>query len=231
LRYITTNDAPPTGLPGIADHSWHDRALCSGMDPAHAEELFFPRPRDLCAITEAKQICNRCPVRQACFNAAMDTESKEGIWAGLTEDERKEWHEKVANRLDYARIRAVFHGRDVHLSSAERSAVARHAYTCGWRPERLAALLRVDYTWARDLLLAARHAVADRDRYWTHKCDDDCAKPCNQAETTGTEEDADADRDDGTKKKGKGKKNSAQPPPPKRMIHTKKLLDELEEAA
>lgn len=220
MHYITTNDAPPTGLRGIADHSWHDRALCSGMDPAEAEELFFPRPRDLCAIKEAKQICNRCPVRQACFNAALDTESKEGIWAGLTEDERTPWHEKVAHRIDYARIRAVLHGRDVHLSKDERATVARHAYTCGWRPERLAALLRVDYSWARDLLRTARHEVADRDRYFTEhpdtkKSTDTTNGDPAKKKTTQTE----TDEDEETR------------PPLHHQQHTQKLLDELEEAA
>ncbi|QPP05136.1 WhiB family transcriptional regulator [Streptomyces bathyalis] len=215
MRYITTNEARPTGLRGIADHSWHDRALCSGMDPAEADELFFPRPRDICAIKEAKHICSRCPVRRACFNAALDTESKEGIWAGLTEDERRPWHEKIAHRLDYARVRAVFHGRDIHLSSAERSAVARHAYTCGWRPERLAALLRVDYSWARDLLLAARHEVANRDRYFTEHPD---TKKGSGA-TSGPAKKTKTDEDEETQ------------PPLHHQEHTQELLDALDEAA
>ncbi|OEV03750.1 hypothetical protein AN219_37890 [Streptomyces nanshensis] len=222
MRYITTHDAPPTGLRGIADHSWHERALCRGLDPAYADELFFPRPRDICAITEAKQICARCPVRQTCFNAALDTDTRHGIWGGLTEDERKPWHQKIAHRLDYARVRAVFHGRDLHLSSAERSAVVRHAYARGWRAERLAALLRVDYSWARDLLLAARHEIADRTRHWA------LFDQNNEEETAETEEKDAATENNDRAKKGTGK---GLQPPPRHEPHTQDIRDDLNDVA
>lgn len=175
MRYITTHDAPATGLRGIADHSWHSRGLCYGMDPADADELFFPRPRDIEAIAEAKQICGRCPVRHICLDAALDAETKDGIWGGVTEAERKPWHDKIDKRLEYARVHAVFRGRDVHLSTAERAAVARHAFTRGWSAERLSQLLRVEYDWARDLLRQAHNEIADRDRYWDAPGQDETA--------------------------------------------------------
>ncbi|MGW1194470.1 WhiB family transcriptional regulator [Streptomyces sp. NPDC002536] len=166
MRYITTDDAPPTPLRGIADHSWHVHGLCHGMTPEDADELFFPKPRDHQAIAEAKSICSRCPVKRDCFNHALDNTIKDGIWGGLTEAERRPWHAKINKRLDYARVRAAFQGRDVHLSDAEREAVTRHAYVRGWSPERLAYTLQLDLDWARDLMRNAAHAVADRDRYW-----------------------------------------------------------------
>ncbi|MFI0743291.1 WhiB family transcriptional regulator [Streptomyces sp. NPDC021100] len=166
MRYITTDDAPPTPLRGIADHSWHVRGLCHGMTPEDADEIFFPKPRDHQAIAEAKSLCGRCPVKRECFTHALDNAIKDGIWGGLTEAERRPWHAKVNARLDYARVRAAFAGRDVHLSDAERAAVTRHAYVRGWTPERLAHTLQLDLDYARDLMREAAHAVADRDRYW-----------------------------------------------------------------
>ncbi|MFJ9034530.1 WhiB family transcriptional regulator [Streptomyces sp. NPDC102274] len=166
MHTITTNNTPPTTLRGIADHSWHKRGLCHGMPATDADELFFPKPRDHQAIAEAKQICGRCPVRRDCFNHALDNTIKDGIWGGLTEAERRPWHAKINKRLDYARVRAAFQGRDVHLSEPEREAVTRHAYARGWSPERLAYTLQVGLEHARDLLRNADHDVADRDRYW-----------------------------------------------------------------
>ncbi|MGW6457688.1 WhiB family transcriptional regulator [Streptomyces sp. NPDC055078] len=166
MRYITTIDAARPALRGIADHSWHARALCHGMAPREADRLFFPRPRDHKAIAAAKSLCGQCPVKRDCFNHALGNGTKEGIWGGLTEAERRAWQAKISERLDYARVRAAFLGRDVHLSAAEREAVTRHAHVRGWSPERLAYTLRLDLDYARDLMREAAHAVEDRDRYW-----------------------------------------------------------------
>ncbi|WP_435124501.1 WhiB family transcriptional regulator [Actinacidiphila sp. bgisy144] len=166
MRHITTNSTSTPALRGIADHSWHARAACRGLDPTTAERLFFPAPRARGDIAQAKRICATCPVKQACFDYALDTESRRGMWGGLTETERRPWHAKVAKRLDYNRVKAAFQGRDIHLSPAERDAVTRHAYTRGWTAERLAYALRLDLLWARDLMRNAAHDVADRDRYW-----------------------------------------------------------------
>jgi WhiB family redox-sensing transcriptional regulator len=65
---------------------WRARAACHQFDSA----LFFPdrpayRRNDVAA---AKAICCRCPVREACLEAAMDGGEKVGIWGGLTPIER-----------------------------------------------------------------------------------------------------------------------------------------------
>lgn len=165
MRTITTNDAPATALRGIADTSWHHRARCHGLPHQEADRLFFPKPRDRKAIAEARAMCARCPVKKACFDYALDNGLRQGTWGGLTEVERRPWHAKVAERLDYSRVRAAFAGRDIHLSDAERATLARHAYVRGWSPERLAHILRIDPEWAQDLLRNAAHDIADRDRY------------------------------------------------------------------
>ncbi|WP_411574880.1 WhiB family transcriptional regulator [Streptomyces fradiae] len=164
MRHITTHDAPATGLRGIADTSWHTRGACHGMDVEDADAIFFPLPRDHEAIAEAKELCGWCPVRSVCLNYALENVLKEGIWGGLTEAERRPWHDGLPQRLDYRRVIAFFQGRDVHLTEAERQVVVDHAYVRGWRPARLAAGLQISPKHARDLLRQAANKVLDRDR-------------------------------------------------------------------
>jgi WhiB family transcriptional regulator, redox-sensing transcriptional regulator len=218
LRYITTVDATRPALRGIADHSWHARSACRDLPPAEADRLFFPLPRAHKAIAEAKSLCGGCPVKKECFNAALEQGSKEGIWGGLTEKERRPWRAKISKRLDYERVRSAFLGRDVHLSDAEREAVTRHAYVRGWSPERLAHTLRLDLDYARDLMREAAHAVADRDRYWGQY---------------GTAEDRD---EDGTSPEDSGNEGEADTEPEgfspvARHIHTQSLITALGKAA
>ncbi|MCM2579720.1 WhiB family transcriptional regulator [Streptomyces meridianus] len=164
MRNITTDDAPTTGLRGIGDISWHTRGVCHGMDPEDADATFFPLPRDHEAIADAKELCAVCPVRRDCLNYALENVLKEGIWGGLTEAERRPWHDGLPQRLDYSRVIAFFNGRDVHLTETERQVVIDHAYVRGWRPDRLAGALQVSHKHARDLLRQAANKVFDRDR-------------------------------------------------------------------
>ncbi|MFF9016631.1 WhiB family transcriptional regulator [Streptomyces sp. NPDC014870] len=164
MRHITSHDAPATSLRGIADTSWHSRGACHGMDVEDADAVFFPLPRDHEAIAEAKELCGWCPVRSDCLNYALENVLKEGIWGGLTEAERRPWHDGLPQRLDYRRVTAFFQGRDVHLTEAERQVVIDHAYVRGWRPARLAAGLQISHKHARDLLRQAANKVLDRDR-------------------------------------------------------------------
>jgi len=164
LRHITTQEAPATGLRGIGDTSWHTRGACHGMDPEDADAVFFPLPRDHEAIAEAKELCGWCPVRRDCLNYALENALKEGIWGGLTQAERRPWHNGLPQRLDYRRVIAFFNGRDVHLTEAERQLVIDHAYVRGWRPDRLAGALRISHKHARDLLRQAANKIFDRDR-------------------------------------------------------------------
>lgn len=164
MRHITTPHTPPSGLRSIGDTSWHTRGACHGIDLEDADAVFFPLPRDHEAIAEAKEFCGWCPVRRDCLNYALENDLKEGIWGGLTEAERRSWHDGLPARLDYGRVTAFFHGRDVHLTRAERQVVIDHAYVRGWRPERLAPALQISRKHARDLLREAANKVFDRDR-------------------------------------------------------------------
>jgi WhiB family redox-sensing transcriptional regulator len=62
---------------------WRLEAACIGEDI----DLFFP-------ITDndagpAKAICATCPVREACLEWAMASRQEDGVWGGLTGDERR----------------------------------------------------------------------------------------------------------------------------------------------
>ncbi|WP_030807277.1 WhiB family transcriptional regulator [Streptomyces sp. NRRL S-337] len=67
---------------------WRHRAVCREEDP----ELFFPIGNTgpaLLQIQEAKTVCCRCPVMAQCLQWALETRQNDGVWGGLSEDERR----------------------------------------------------------------------------------------------------------------------------------------------
>ncbi|GHF42446.1 hypothetical protein GCM10010218_24490 [Streptomyces mashuensis] len=60
-----------------------DGALCRGPDA----DLFFEE--SAAAIAHAKEICNRCPVIDACLRQALDNRERYGVFGGLTANERE----------------------------------------------------------------------------------------------------------------------------------------------
>ncbi|MBW3576631.1 MAG: WhiB family transcriptional regulator [Actinobacteria bacterium] len=76
------------GSYGALTTAWLDRAACRHEDP----ELFFPAGTSGTAgsqVAAAKQVCARCPVRTPCLRFALSNGETDGIWGGLTEDERR----------------------------------------------------------------------------------------------------------------------------------------------
>ena len=68
--------------------TWRDRAACLNEDP----ELFFPIGNTgpaLRQIENAKLVCRRCEVTETCLNWAMESRQDEGVWGGLSADERR----------------------------------------------------------------------------------------------------------------------------------------------
>jgi len=68
--------------------TWRDRAACLGVDP----ELFFPIGNTgpaLIQIEDAKAVCRRCEVIDDCLSWAMDSRQEDGVWGGLSADERR----------------------------------------------------------------------------------------------------------------------------------------------
>lgn len=68
---------------------WRQQAACRDADP----ETFFPNGTTgpaLAQIAAAQAICQTCPVTAECLDWAIETGQDNGIWGGLTEDERRE---------------------------------------------------------------------------------------------------------------------------------------------
>ncbi|MGW2302647.1 WhiB family transcriptional regulator [Streptomyces sp. NPDC001809] len=78
--------------------NWRASAACQNVDP----DLFFPVGAGgpaLVQAEEAKVICRRCPVQEACLNWAMDDSRQvTGVWGGLDENERRALKRRLRNR-------------------------------------------------------------------------------------------------------------------------------------
>lgn len=78
--------------------SWRERAACRDLDTA----VFFPDADDDPAPAQA--VCATCPVREPCLEFALVTRQEDGIWGGLTENERRRVRRR---RQEAARRRAA----------------------------------------------------------------------------------------------------------------------------
>ncbi|GGT45224.1 WhiB family transcriptional regulator [Streptomyces chromofuscus] len=58
---------------------------------------------------QAKALCACCPVREACADHAIDNDFRDGIWGGLTVDERDERARQAGHR------RRITHTSPLHL--------------------------------------------------------------------------------------------------------------------
>lgn len=71
------------------------RAACRGTDP----ELFFPLASTgpgAIQADEAKQVCAACPVRVTCLGWAIEHLVADGVWGGLTGNERQQLRQNQA---------------------------------------------------------------------------------------------------------------------------------------
>ena len=74
---------------------WRHNAVCREEDP----ELFFPIGNTgpaLLQIEEAKAVCRRCPVMEACLQWALESGQDDGVWGGLSENERRAMKRRAA---------------------------------------------------------------------------------------------------------------------------------------
>jgi hypothetical protein len=67
---------------GGEPESWRDAALCAQTDP----NVFFPDKGR--TNSNAKKLCMRCPVREACLAHALHNGEHYGIWGGKSARER-----------------------------------------------------------------------------------------------------------------------------------------------
>ncbi len=69
--------------------SWQEEAACGGLDV----QLFFgadeeQEPEREFREVQAKAVCESCPVRRECLDYALENSLRNGIWGGLSEQER-----------------------------------------------------------------------------------------------------------------------------------------------
>jgi WhiB family redox-sensing transcriptional regulator len=148
----------------LGDQTWQNQAACRPTEHHPVDpELFFPDPEEMDKIRAAKALCNQCPVRRTCLEAALENTDTHGIRGGLTEEERAPMHTRLPHRLDYSRVNAAVAGRDIHLTPAERQAVVHAAYRHGLSASRLAWILKIDEETAQKRYRETRRALRHQD--------------------------------------------------------------------
>lgn len=70
------------------EDDWREQAACRGLN----SDLFFPIGTSGPALAQterAKEICRTCPVVAQCLEAALEHGEDDGIWGGMTPEERR----------------------------------------------------------------------------------------------------------------------------------------------
>lgn len=68
--------------------AWDTQAACRNTDP----EVFFPVGS--ASPKPAQRICRTCPVAADCLNHALQHGHDDGIWGGLTSEQRRRIHQR-----------------------------------------------------------------------------------------------------------------------------------------
>lgn len=72
------------GLPG-----WFAQASCTGKVSTVADDVWFPEGPDAAAmIQRARAVCQGCAVRSPCLDLALAEGHVDGVWGGLSANER-----------------------------------------------------------------------------------------------------------------------------------------------
>ena len=88
---------------------WQQRALCAQTDP----EAFFPEQGG--STAEAKAVCARCPFTAECLEHVLARDERFGVWAGMSEAERRK-------PLQAARVERAAARRAADQAAATRAA-------------------------------------------------------------------------------------------------------------
>lgn len=78
--------------------SWRQHAACADESP----ELFFPigvTGPALLQAAQAQEVCHGCPVMDRCGQWALDNNIEDGVWGGLTEDDRNYLRRRNSRQL------------------------------------------------------------------------------------------------------------------------------------
>lgn len=87
------------GLRSRDEQAWATGAACRGLDP----RIFYPETRAhdrAAALGRAKAVCFGCRVWRECLNYALDHDIDEGVWGGLSAEERAAAPRGTRARLD-----------------------------------------------------------------------------------------------------------------------------------
>lgn len=74
----------------LTPEPWTVDALCAQTDP----DMFFPGKGDHIAAKAARTVCNACLVAAECLAYALRTYEDEGVWGGMTAQQRKKMRAK-----------------------------------------------------------------------------------------------------------------------------------------
>ncbi|MFI6288326.1 WhiB family transcriptional regulator [Streptomyces sp. NPDC051018] len=76
------------GPDGPDTMEWQREAACTDEDP----ELFFPISAigpGAGQLDRAREVCGRCPVSRECFDWALSTGQRTGVWGGTAASQRR----------------------------------------------------------------------------------------------------------------------------------------------
>lgn len=89
----------------MSKQNWMSQGNCASLTPEQTDELFFIGPGK--SSKRAQLFCASCPVKRECSNFAI-TYNEYGIWAGSTEEDRRNLDPFIAEVL---RDQALAEGR------------------------------------------------------------------------------------------------------------------------
>lgn len=84
----STDNVPPTHIELLVAIERNGGAPCAVLP-----EAYYPEPYSTIPVREAtefaKLVCSTCPLRELCLRVALAEQITDGIWGGLTPDERR----------------------------------------------------------------------------------------------------------------------------------------------
>jgi hypothetical protein len=90
-----------TGDAAMPDPVWEGSAACRDLPPGWSPALWFPRTGSPSHDVRAR--CDACPVRRECLTTAYLREEEDGVWAGLSTDQRARAMTRARARVEATR--------------------------------------------------------------------------------------------------------------------------------
>lgn len=148
---------------------WRHSAACLEAD----SELFFPIGNTGPAIQQiaaATAVCDGCPVRDACLDYALDNGIGDGVWGGLSEDQRRSLKRRTDRKRRAASPTPAPRGRPRAAPEKKRGAfvngtptwsILNAASNRGWSVRDIAERLGMSHASAYGLIIGRREQVTE----------------------------------------------------------------------